>query len=142
MFTTFLKRIFTIGCFVLLGLMLFHPAFKQKKEEVKAPTQKTQVKDNVSDAEWALYKKVVEARIKSRWSSPKLDKDASATVSFEILKDGTIKNVTLTKSSNNKQFDDVALKTIQNSAPYRRLPVGYGGESISFDFTFQYQLQK
>lgn len=79
-------------------------------------------------------------RVEENWAPPKEIKyEQVPVVSFVLYKDGKVSNVRLTTSSGNKQIDDLAVKTIEKSAPFRPIPKNIDVDTVDFDFQFEFQ---
>lgn len=61
-------------------------------------------------------------RILGKWNPPMKRQEATTTVSFKIHRDGTISDITITKGSEDKSLDDLALSTLQTATPLEPLP--------------------
>ena len=79
-------------------------------------------------------------RIESNWTLPKEIKyEQVPVVSFVLYKNGKVSNIKLTTSSGNKQVDDLAVKAIEKSAPFKPIPKNIDVDTIDFDFQFEFQ---
>ena len=58
------------------------------------------------------------------------------TISFVLMRDGTVKNVRLTRRSGVPALDFSVERAIQLSLPFPRIPPEYEGDSIDVDFSF------
>jgi TonB family protein len=54
------------------------------------------------------------------------------------LRDGTITNIQVTKSSGNQSVDMSEVRAIRESSPLDRLPPGYNGSKVSVEFWFDF----
>ena len=61
-------------------------------------------------------------------------------VRFQIQKDGTLpdKSLTIVSSSEKKDMDAAALSAIRTAAPFARLPEGYAATTLDLKFSFFY----
>lgn len=59
---------------------------------------------------------------------------------FKIGKDGKLLSAKILKSSGNKKAYNAALKALQNTQPFKPLPVQYKGKDINVQFTFDYNV--
>lgn len=83
------------------------------------------------------YMNDMEQRIKSNWF-PQQDSFKNKTVvTFQIMRDGTIKSSKVSESSGDKQFDGDAVKAVQKTGKVAPLPDNIFGEYIDIIFTFE-----
>lgn len=83
------------------------------------------------------YMKDMEHRIKSNWF-PRQDSFKNKTVvTFQIMRDGTIKSSKVRESSGDKRFDSDAMKAVQNTGKVAPLPNNILGEYLDIIFTFE-----
>ncbi len=62
-----------------------------------------------------------------------------AIVTFEIMRNGEIRNVRVVQSSGNRALDYSAERAVLQAGPFEPLPAAYGGSSASIEFWFQLQ---
>lgn len=79
------------------------------------------------------YMAELQSKINQVWRKKVIVK-SGPTVSFIILKNGSVKNIKIEKSSGDAVVDGKALQTIKDCSPYRALPQG-APESINMEFT-------
>lgn len=83
------------------------------------------------------YMKDMEQRIKSNWF-PQQDSFKNKTVvTFQIMRDGTIKSSKVSEPSGDKQFDADAIKAVEQTGKVAPLPKNIFGEYIDITFTFE-----
>jgi TonB family protein len=70
---------------------------------------------------------------------PSLSWAPRVVVTFDILRDGTVTNIQLTQSSNNRSLDTSAIRAVQSSSPLLALPAAYSGSRVSVEFYFDYR---
>ena len=76
-------------------------------------------------------------RIKSQWNSNKVYKDSiECKIAFTIAKNGKLLHNEVFTHSSNSKFDNEAIKTIKNVAPFPPLPKEFNGQNIVMLFTF------
>lgn len=85
------------------------------------------------------YTKDTKAKIKDNWKVS-YDKPMTATISYTINKDGTLKEYKILKSSGLQKFDDEAVQALNKSVPFEPLPKSYDKDSIDVQFTFDYKM--
>jgi protein TonB len=54
------------------------------------------------------------------------------------LRDGTIANIQITRSSGNYSVDNSALRAIRDSSPLNALPGEYSGTRVGVEFWFDF----
>lgn len=84
----------------------------------------------------AEYMKDIEHRIESNWVPPESNFRFKTVVSFQVLRDGTIKNSKIFQSSGDRDFDNGAMRALSNSK-LSPLPNSILGDSIDITFTFE-----
>jgi periplasmic protein TonB len=92
---------------------------------------------------FASYVTAVQQRVSREWLQSSVDPGLSwaprLTVTFDILRDGTVTNVQLIQSSNNRSLDDSALRAVESASPLLPLPAAYSGSRVSVEFYFDYR---
>jgi TonB family protein len=88
------------------------------------------------------YVEGVRNRISSNWLQSTVDPSVRfaprAMFTFQVLRDGTVTNVQMAQSSNNRSVDSSALRAILSSSPVSALPSGYSGNSVTVEFWFEF----
>jgi periplasmic protein TonB len=96
-------------------------------------------------ARFPWYVEAVQRRVSSNWLQSTVDPGISfaprVVATFDILRNGTIVNAQITKSSGNYSVDNSALRAIQNSSPVNALPPEYSGSKVSVEFWFEFHRQ-
>jgi TonB family protein len=88
------------------------------------------------------YLQNVQSRVEDNWKPPAGltdKKDASVIVSFTIFQDGSISNVSVTQPSGVPTLDNIAIKSIQSSAPFGQLPIGFANNKLDLTYTLHYE---
>lgn len=92
---------------------------------------------------FGAYVFAVQQRISSEWLQSSIDPSLTwaprVEVTFDILRDGTITNIQLTKSSNNRSLDTSAIRAVQSSNRLQPLPAAYSGTRVGVEFYFDYR---
>jgi len=92
---------------------------------------------------FASYVTAVQQRISREWLQSSVDPSLNwaprVSVTFDILRDGTVTNVQLLESSNNRSLDTSALRAVQSASPLLPLPAAYSGSRVSVEFYFDYR---
>ncbi|MBP3820482.1 TonB family protein [bacterium] len=125
---------------VLFVISFAHVSFAQDMRLAgfsrKAPVKPVQNKISYEDV-MNSYMIDMEHRIKSNWF-PQQDSFKNKTVvTFQIMRDGTIKSSKISESSGDKQFDGDAMKAVQKTGKVAPLPNNILGEYIDIIFTFE-----
>lgn len=94
---------------------------------------------NEPNVDFGPYMREMQRTIKLNWEPPKLDHSTHTTVLYSIKKDGTLKNVSIFKSSGDKKTDSAAIKAVKKTK-FRPLPTGFDKDSIDVQFTFDYNV--
>lgn len=89
------------------------------------------------------YVEAVRNRISSNWLQSTVDPSVRwaprAVVIFQVLRDGSVVNIQLLRSSGNASVDNSALRAIRDSSPMARLPAEYAGSHVSVEFWFDFR---
>jgi protein TonB len=85
----------------------------------------------------------VQRRVSGNWLQSTVDPGIQyaprVVATFDILRDGTVTNVQVTKSSGNGSVDMSAVRAIRESSPLDRLPPEYSGSKVSVEFWFDFK---
>ncbi|MBS1953352.1 MAG: energy transducer TonB [Cyanobacteria bacterium SZAS-4] len=88
--------------------------------------------------EFAPLMRSLQRKIKSNWHPTTQAKNHRLAVLFELLKDGRIRNLKVTKSSGYSEADSAALDAVRKSVPFQRPPANLDsnqeGTWIEFNF--------
>lgn len=91
---------------------------------------------------YAWYVEAVQRRIASNWLQSAIDPSIRfaprVVVQFQIFRDGTAGNIQITQSSGNASVDRSALRAVQDSIPFMRLPGDYSASYVSVEFWFDF----
>jgi len=85
------------------------------------------------------YAELIRERIAQNWNTNGLDthtQSAPAIVSFEIMRDGSVRSVRIVQPSGNPSIDNTALRAVYSSNPLPALPPQVTESYISAQFTF------
>lgn len=80
------------------------------------------------DAEFLLYYKDVQDKIKESWNFAGGNPNLTATVVFGINPDGSLNELKIINSSSDPAFDDSVLRAIKRAAPFLPPPEKYRGQ--------------
>jgi periplasmic protein TonB len=88
------------------------------------------------------YVRAVQQRISSNWLQSTVDPSVSVAprviVTFTILRDGSVTNIQITRSSNNNSVDTSAVRAVRESSPLQPLPGAYAGSNVNVEFWFDF----
>jgi periplasmic protein TonB len=92
---------------------------------------------------FSWYVEAVQRRVSGNWLLSTVDPGVQyaprVTVIFEILRDGTVTNVQVTKSSGNSSVDMSAVRSIRDSSPLDHLPPEYSGSNVNVEYWFEFK---
>lgn len=91
------------------------------------------------------YVEAVRRKISSNWLystiDPRVHWAPRVVVTFQILRDGSIVNVEVLRSSGNDSVDRSAVRAVLSSNPVEPLPPGYAGSYVQVEFWFDFRRQ-
>ncbi len=94
-------------------------------------------------AHFPWFVEAVRRRVSSNWLQSTIDPSVRwaprVVVTFQILRDGTITNLEILRSSGNASVDNSARRAILSSSPVERLPSSYPGNSVNVEFWFEFR---
>lgn len=89
------------------------------------------------------YVEAVRRKISSNWLQSTIDPRVHwaprVVVTFQILRNGSIVNTEIVRSSGNDSVDRSALRAVLNSNPLEPLPSGYSGSYVQVEFWFDFR---
>ncbi len=85
----------------------------------------------------AILRQMVAAKWNTSQVDPRLQTAPPVIVTFEILRDGTVRNVRLLQRSGNATLDYSAQRAILEAAPFPPLPRGFERDVAVVEFWFQ-----
>jgi protein TonB len=94
-------------------------------------------------ARFSWYVDAVRNRISSNWLYSTVDSSVRwaprAVLTFDILRNGSVTNVQILRSSGNPSVDNSAVRAILSSNPVNPLPNEYAGQRVSVEFWFEFR---
>lgn len=91
---------------------------------------------------FSWYVDAVQRRVSGNWLQSTVDPSVGMAprviVTFTILRDGTVTNIQVIRSSNNYSVDTSATRAVQSSSPLAPLPPEYSGSSVNVEFWFDF----
>jgi protein TonB len=100
---------------------------------------------NDENFRYVWYGRVVKKKVVDGWYPPiaaKLGLTGKAVVTFNILKNGSIKHIKLKESTGNKSLDRASLNAIKSATPFPDLPEDYEYDQLGVVFSFWYNLSR
>jgi len=91
---------------------------------------------------FGAYADLVVQRVTDKWQTTGLAGLRTApivTVTFEILRDGSIRNVQIAQRSGNSTLDYSAQRAVMDAGPFPPLPAGYERNQADVELRFQLQ---
>ena len=89
------------------------------------------------------YVEAVQRKVSSNWLQSAVDPSIQwaprVVASFQVLRDGTVTNIQILRSSGNSSVDTSAVRAISNSSPMSPLPPEYNGSFVNVEFWFDFR---
>lgn len=95
--------------------------------------------EGIVDIDYSAYMAALQRRIRQNWFPPKCPDSRKITVRFNILRNGSMRNLRMINSSGLAINDQAALKAVSNAAPFAPLPEG-SPEDVDIEFKFDYNV--
>lgn len=118
-----------------------------KKYEAEAPQGEKgkTLQLNTSELKYQKYLLDLKQRIEFYWEYPGVASrngwQGKLRIDFTINKDGTVKEISILKSSNYAVLDSAAVDAIRLAAPFAPLPTDFGIEDLNIKGQFEYIFQ-
>lgn len=96
--------------------------------------------DSMREPDFGPYMRELQRRIKMNWDPPKGNESKRVVLLFKIAKDGRLLSLRVFKSSSIPSVDKAAMSAVELTAPFKRLPPEFKGNSIDIQFTFDYNV--
>jgi periplasmic protein TonB len=94
-------------------------------------------------ARYSWYVEAVQRRISMNWLQSTIDPSIQfaprVVATFDILRNGTVLNAQIIRSSGNASVDRSAMRAILGSSPLQALPNDYSGSKVSVEFWFDFR---
>jgi protein TonB len=114
----------------------------QSTLEVKNGTASVSVEDRTFGARFAYYVEIVNKKVAQNWytgeADPRASLGKSATIVFDINRDGTPSNARVETRSGSPSLDQSAIRAVQRVDGFGPLPAG---DHITVEYTFHFQPQ-
>lgn len=90
---------------------------------------------------FGAYAALIQDRVASKWRTDQVDArirslPTPAIVTFDIQRNGQVRNVRVAQSSGNVALDYSAQRAVMEAAPFEPLPAAYSGSSATIEFWF------
>lgn len=89
---------------------------------------------------FGAYAALIRERVAQKWSTDSVDARIRtlppAIVTFDILRNGQVRNIRVAQSSGNYALDMSAQRAITDAAPFEPLPAQYEGQVATIEFWF------
>lgn len=91
--------------------------------------------------QFGAYADLVVQRVTQKWQTTGLAgmQLPMVVVTFDILRDGSVRNPQIAQRSGNSTLDYSALRAVTDAGPFPPLPAGYSGGSTNVELRFQLQ---
>jgi len=89
------------------------------------------------DFKFNPYLNAVKNKIEMNWRPGIEDTRLATVVSFVILSDGSVQNITVTGKSGNDMIDKLARDAVERSAPFTKLPPSFEGDRVEINITLR-----
>jgi protein TonB len=90
---------------------------------------------------FGYYAEILRQRVASKWNTsqvdPRLQTAPPVMVSFEIRRDGSVRNIRFLQRSGNSTLDYSAQRAVVEASPFPPLPAGFDRNSALIEFWFQ-----
>jgi protein TonB len=97
--------------------------------------------NNTLGNRFGAYADLIAQRVTDKWQTSGLAGQSAPVVivTFEILRDGTVRNAKVAQRSGNSTLDYSALRAVMDAAPFPPLPSGYDRNEANIELQFQLQ---
>jgi protein TonB len=97
--------------------------------------------NNALGSRFGAYADLVAQRVTEKWQTSGLAGQSApmVVITFEIQRDGSVKNAKIGQRSGNSTLDYSALRAVMDAAPFPPLPVGYDRNEANVELQFQLQ---
>jgi periplasmic protein TonB len=97
--------------------------------------------NNTLGNRFGAYADLIAQRVTEKWQTGGLAGQSAPVVivTFEILRDGTVRNAKVAQRSGNTTLDYSALRAVMDAGPFPPLPSGYDRTEANIELQFQLQ---
>lgn len=96
----------------------------------------------IDGVNYGYYLNNMDQRVVSHWNVPYYSQNKLAVALFSVKDDGSVYDLHIVKSSEDKKFDNEAIKAIRASIPFDSFPRASEKDSIKVQFVFSYDAMK
>ena len=98
---------------------------------------------NPMGSRFGYYVDILQRKVAEHWDTgqvdPRLQTAPTVVVSFEILRDGSTRNVRFLQRSGHASLDFSAQRAILDASPFPPLPAGFERNVVRVEFHFELQ---
>ncbi|KMQ52607.1 hypothetical protein CHISP_0376 [Chitinispirillum alkaliphilum] len=94
-----------------------------------------EVRSSSSDFRHNHYLNLVRQRIERHWTPHRENPNISVVVSFTINQDGSVSDLSISRSSGDSTLDNLALRAVTLASPFSRLPYGLSDGNVELNVT-------
>ncbi len=80
----------------------------------------------------------LQKKVNNNWAPEKMTEAQSVELDFLVNADGSVSDLKIVKSTENKEFNKFALDAVNNSAPFDIFPASFNQEPLKMKFVFEY----
>jgi protein TonB len=90
---------------------------------------------------FGYYVNILQQRIAEKWHTgdvdPRIHTLPPAIVTFDLMRDGSVRNVHVAQGSGNQQVDYSAQRAVYDASPFPPLPAGFEKNDATVEFSFE-----
>jgi protein TonB len=86
--------------------------------------------------QFGAYASLVIQRVTDKWQSSGVFQGQTVVITFEIMRDGSVRNPKIAQRSGNPTLDYSALRAVTDAGPFPPLPANYNGSSTDVELQF------
>ena len=98
---------------------------------------------SVFGVRFGYYEQLLRQKVAQKWNTqdvdPRLKTAPPVIVTFEVMRNGSVRDIKLAQRSGNLTLDYTCQRAVQEAAPFPELPAGFERESAKVEFWFQLQ---
>ncbi|MGP0074175.1 MAG: TonB family protein [Bryobacteraceae bacterium] len=86
--------------------------------------------------QFGAYASLVIQRVTDKWQSSGVFQGQTVVITFDIMRDGSVRNPKIAQRSGNPTLDYSALRAVTDAGPFPPLPANYNGSSTNVELQF------
>ena len=94
-------------------------------------------------SKYGWYVAAVQSRVSMNWLQSSIDPSIQfaprTVVTFQIMRDGSIANIQIERSSGNSSVDTSVVRAVQGASKVQPLPNEYSGNFVNVEFYFDFK---